>query len=141
MARSAKNYTDIDNPPTKQSKTPTHGSDGWKGFVNVEVPENQKDFVRSLREKPDILWTVILDLVEAGYKMSVTCDMKYSLYNLSLTCKNDKDVNNGYTLSGRGGSLVGAMASFVYKHQNILEGVWSSGAGTVKGGFDGDFVG
>jgi len=141
MTGRTKNYSEVDNPPPRKQASKPFEADGWKGFVNVEIPEAQKDQVKSLRNKPDELWRVILDLVENGYKMSVTCDQKYSLYNLSLTCKNPKDVNNGYTLSGRGGTLLGAMASFVYKHATILEGAWADAGSKAPGAFDGDFVG
>ncbi len=116
-------------------------TDGWKGFVNLELNEQQKLGVKALRERSAEVWMVIEDLVDGQYKASMSYDPNNDTYNFSMTCKKKGDINEGMTLTGRGGTLIGSMASFVYKHRDVLEGDWTS-VGVQRGrGVDEDFVG
>jgi len=100
--------------------------DGWKGFVNVELSDAQKPLVKALMSDMGRVWTTVWDLVDAGYKLTISNDPTHNSYNLSMTCRNAKDRNNGLTLTGRGGTVEGACASFVFKHSDILEGDWTT---------------
>lgn len=115
--------------------------DGWKGFVNVELTEAQKAEAKKLRENVGACWGVVFDLVEGEYKLSVSLDAKNNAYVVSMTGRKARDVNAGLTLTARGGTIEGALASFVYKHQVILEGDWTSAARRGGGGFDADDIG
>lgn len=108
------------------STQPTPSGDGWKGFVNVELTDTQKPLVKALMTQGDHLWTVVWDLIDAGYKLTMSNDPSHNSYNVSMTCRVPKDPNNGLTLTGRGGTVLGAMASFVFKHETILEGRWDT---------------
>lgn len=100
--------------------------DGWKGFVQCELNEQQKIAVKRLRdENMGQCWTDYLSLTGELYKLSQSYDTYNDAFVVSATCKDPKDKNMGLTLSARGGSLEGAVASFVYKHSIILEGDWT----------------
>lgn len=116
-------------------------ADGWKGFVNCELNEQQKVACKALRDNSAAVWTTVEDLVGGQYKASMSYSPEQDVYNFSMTCKAAKDVNNGLTLTGRGGTLVGAMASFVYKHSIVLESDWTTAALARSGQADEDFVG
>lgn len=100
--------------------------DGWKGFVNVDLTADQKTAVKALALDASAVWAVIFDLVDGGYKLTITYDRANGAYVVSMTAKAAQDVNAGLTLTARGGSVQGACASFVYKHSVVLEGDWTS---------------
>lgn len=120
---------------------PTQSGDGWKGFVNVELTDAQKPLVKALCSHADHLWTVIWDLIDASYKLTISNDAAHNSYNVSMTCRNQRDPNNGLTLTGRGGTVLGAMASFVFKHETLLEGKWSGAEARSPGRVDEDYLG
>lgn len=115
--------------------------DGWKGFVNVDLTDAQKAVVKSMRADIQKCWTVVFDLVEGEYKLSLSLDAKNNAYVFSMTARRVKDVNHGLTLTSRGGTVEGAVASFVYKHSVVLEGDWTSAARRTGGGMGEDDVG
>lgn len=115
--------------------------DGWKGYVNIELNDLQRDAVKESRKDMNALWDVVWDLVDAQYKLSISYDPTHDVYNLSMTSKAAKDINAGLTLTGRGGSVHGACASFVYKHRIILEGDWRQGSIRANADKSEDFVG
>lgn len=116
-------------------------ADGWKGFINLELSDAQKTDARRWMEDPARVWDNIFTLVFAGYKLTLSYDATRSAYNLSMTCKATDDPNNGYTLSGRGGSEIAAAVSFWYKHSEVCQGRWplvgaASGKGYAADQFD-----
>jgi hypothetical protein len=111
--------------------------DGWKGFVTCELNEQQKLAVKVMRDKAlDQVWAGFLGLATEMYKLSMSYDTYHDAYVASATGKDPKSVNAGLTLTGRGGTLEGAVAAFWYKHDVVLEGDWSSVG--VKGARDTD---
>lgn len=125
----------------KAGKKAAPQNDGWKGFVNVELNEVDKAQVRALVNDMNAVWYVVWDLVDRGYKLTISFDASHDVYNCSMTCRADREPNQGLTLSGRGGTVQAAVASFVFKHQTLLGGSWSQafdGGGRASGP---DFVG
>lgn len=102
-------------------------ADGWKGFVNLDLDDRQRNEARGMIADPERVWDNIFQLVFSGYKMTLSYDANRSAFNLSMTCRVAGDANEGYTLSGRGGSEIAAAASFWYKHAVACEGRWPTG--------------
>ena len=100
------------------------GSDSWKGFVNVELSDKDKDAVRKLFDKYGEAWTHILGKVAEGYKLTISYDDPHTTFNVSLTCRALADSNLGLTLTGRGGSVQAACISLWYKDTRMLKGIW-----------------
>lgn len=100
-------------------------ADGWKGFVNLELSVDEKPDVMRLAASPEDVWSELLEMVASDYKLTVSYDGNRSVWNVSLTCRSVADRNGGLTLTGRGGSFIGAAASLVYKHVHILKRDWS----------------
>jgi len=115
--------------------------DGWKGFVNVELNDLQKAECKLWRAHPEKIWNVIWDLEAAGYKLTISCDDRNGTHNVSMTCREPKDINMGMTLTGRGGDVQSAVAAFAYKHSVILEGDWGIVGVAAPRITDEDYVG
>lgn len=103
-------------------------ADGWRGFVNVELTTEQKLEAKKLLNDAPRVWDNIFSLISEGYKMTLSYDDARSAYNLSMTCRAERDPNKGLTLSGRGGTEHSAAASFWYKHRVIFLGKWGEGS-------------
>lgn len=99
-------------------------ADGWKGFVNVELTDEQKADAKRLLGDGERLWDNLLSLVEENHKLTISHDDMRSAYNVSITCKARGNPNEGLTLTGRGGSFIAAAVSLWYKHDVVLQGVW-----------------
>src|SRR5688572_11326457 len=98
----------------------------WKGFVACELTDAQKAIVKAMRQDTERVWGRVIALVDDLYKLSLSVDAYNGMYIASLTCKDKQSRNNGMTLSGRGGSLIGAMAALIYKHDVVLEEDWTN---------------
>lgn len=100
----------------------------WAGFVDVEMTIADKAACRAETVDFDQIWHDVEDLVEEGYKLSVTFDDEHTTWNVSLTCRALKHTNSGYTMSARGGTFAAAVRAFWYKHFRMLEGNWANGS-------------
>ena len=116
-------------------------NDGWKGFVNVELSDKDKQAVKKLFEKYADAWGHILGRVAEGYKLTVSYDDPHTTWNVSLTCRALADNNLGLTLTGRGGSMQAACISLWYKDQYMLKGIWDMVALAKSTQLDVDDVG
>lgn len=103
-------------------------ADGWIGFVNCELTEEQKADCKRHIGAFDQAWKDLHDLIAVGYKMTVSYDEIHTTWNVSLTGRKDTGKNQGLTLTGRGGSEAAAYVSLWYKHEIVLKRDWSSQA-------------
>lgn len=108
----------------KRKAKQTEQAGDWKGFVACELTDKQKEAAKQLRADADRLFDNVFSMVEDGYKLSFSVDNYNGMYICSATCKDKASPNNGMTLTGRGGAMLGAMASLWYKHDVVLERVW-----------------
>ena len=113
----------------------------WKGFVDVELTPQEKEAVKALIPKVDDVWSEVLRLVFQGYKLTLSYDGRHNSHNASLTCRSEGDPNNGYTLSGRGGTVWSAVCSLWYKHDVALQGHWDTAKMQQQKLWDDDDVG
>lgn len=104
----------------------------WKGFVNLDLSDKQKQEVKRLFDKYGDAWTHILGRVAEGYKLTVSYDDQHTTWNVSLTCRALADSNLGLTLTGRGGSCQAACISLWFKDSRVLKGVWELSAVATK---------
>jgi len=96
----------------------------WKGFISLELTDRQKAEVKALQADPDRVFDNVFSLIDDGYKISFSYDTYHDMYICSATGKDPKSPNNGLTLTGRGGKVLGAMAALWYKHDVVTERVW-----------------
>lgn len=112
--------------------------DGWRGFANVELTVGQKLQAKTYMQDVARVWDNLFALIEENYKLTISYDEQRSAYNLSLTCKGKGNINQGLTLTGRGGSVEAAAVSLWFKHEIILEGDWNRAAQATGGGYGAD---
>lgn len=123
----------------REAQKPTN--DNWKGFVNVELNTKEKEVVKAWRDDVAKLWGHLEGRIEDGYKVTFSIDTYNNAYVCGVTGRGKGDPNEGLTLTGRGGTLWGAVASFMYKDTVLLEGRWDSVAVQGKRVNDPDDVG
>lgn len=110
----------------------------WIGFADVELTAVDKAALKAMGDMDGEAWDTVLELVETGYKMTLSFDDPHTTWNLSLTCQDSRNRNAGLSLTGRGGSLRAATLSFWYKHSQILKGDWTTARAMQKGKLQAD---
>lgn len=115
--------------------------DGWKGFVSLELNDQQKAEAKKLMIDHERTVDNVWALVDDGYKISVSYDAYHSAYVCAATCRDALSVNNGLTLTGRGGGILAAMASLWYKHDVVCGRNWTTHANASRGGMAVDELG
>lgn len=102
-------------------------SNEWKGFVDVQLSEDDKARIAGDVEGGEIdFWKVLASWIDEGYKLSISPDTAHNCVIATITSRLDGDPNFGYSLSARGPNAEGAVAALYYKDHVILEdGLWS----------------
>jgi len=93
-------------------------------FVRSELSDQEKEHVKAQNYVWDDIPDNLVALVEAGYKVSLTNDLKSNAYAVWITPANEDNPNHGYTLSARGPTLLAALSVAFYKHFTKFDGVW-----------------
>lgn len=104
----------------------------WRGFVQCELSDLDKQHVRELLAAGETAWEYLLALAVEGYKLTLSFDHGNSSWVASLTCKRSSDPNVGLTLTARGGTVVGAMVALFYKDDAVLKRDWAGRAAAVS---------
>jgi len=63
-------------------------------------------------------------LVKEGYKVSISWDTYSDCLQTFLIGQAESLPNHGYILTARANDLSKCLASLVYKHMNVFDGVW-----------------
>ncbi len=113
-------YKDVESRP--QNK-PKNGFIPSK-FVRSELTDQEKDHLKSQNYVWDDIPEHLVALVEAGYKVSCTNDLKTNSFAVWITPTGEDSPNHGFTLSARGPSLLAALSVAFYKHFTKFDGVW-----------------
>jgi len=93
-------------------------------FVRSELTDQEKDHVKSQNYVWDDIPEHLVDLVQAGYKISLTQDKGSGAFAVWITPTDVDNPNSGYTLSARGPSLLAAISVAFYKHYTKFDGIW-----------------
>jgi len=96
----------------------------WQGFVDIDLGPDHKDAIRDLSTDPLDVMGLVAELVEEGYKVSLSNDSAHNSYICAITQTDPGQPNAGYTLSGRGSTLEKAINSVAYKHFTLADGGW-----------------
>lgn len=97
----------------------------WKGFVAVDLTEQDKQTIRGMSDRFDQAWAWLIDCIFNGYKFGASYDHRNSAYVVTLTCWRSADKNIGLCLTARGGSFNAALLALWYKDTELLGGDWS----------------
>ena len=122
--------TRSDDDPRKRGK-PRKGfgkdpSGEWKDYVDIPLSDSQKEGIKSdvlggLRPDP----TFVQAMLDIGYKLSFAPDGRGGGIIATATGKTDPCPNIGYSMSGRGPDVLGALAMLEYKVEDLCHwGAW-----------------
>lgn len=107
-------------------------SNGWKGFVNVELLAKDKAAIKKAVMKFEDAFNWLVDMAEQGYKVSIAYQPDYMTWVVSLTGKGAP--NDGLTMTQRHADLYVAISALYYAHNNMLDGEWDKVP--IQSGFD-----
>lgn len=115
-------------PKTGNRKSNSKDSADWQKyeFVNLNLTEAEKeDFKKQYATESDKFLRGIDELLQAGYKLSVTWDKDNKCAIASLTCREPQDPNFNYVLTARSGDMWEAQSLVMYKHLYVCDdGDW-----------------
>lgn len=116
-----------------QRKGKQRAQQGWLGFVEVSLTAEDKEALQVAYATDGALLDFMQEVVDDGYKLSVSFDASHSCYVATLTGRGDTCPNNGLSLSGRGPSLGGSVACVAYKHVELCgRGKWARAGGSSE---------
>jgi len=113
-------YKEIDSRPQNRVK----GSFVPSKFVRSELTDQEKEHLKLQAYVWDDIPEHLVDLVESGYKISLTNDLRSNAYAVWITPTAEDNPNHGFTLSARGPTLLQALSVAFYKHYTKFNGVW-----------------
>lgn len=115
-----------DGPKKRTGKSNGKGSGNtaYGTFVRIELSTEDKRELAQREFDPDRAFQQLEALVESGFKFSISLQSDQSAYLASLYDRDQESRTVGYTLTGRGRSLPNSIAALLYKHFDLLDGVW-----------------
>lgn len=108
----------------RAKKAQKHYSDGFKGFVTVNLTVDDEARIDALEPDGGRLFDSIALLVEKGYKFSSKLDANSGAVCCTLIDDRGDAPTRGFALSGWGGEMLDALASLCYKHFEKCGEVW-----------------
>lgn len=120
-----------DGPRKKKSGSGGKSNSGtqYGTFVRIELSAEDKRELAQREFDPGRVFDQLHALVEVGYKFSLALQQDQSSYIASLYDRDDESPTKGYTLTGRGRSVPNAVAALLYKHYDLLDGIWPAANG------------
>jgi len=101
-------------------------------FVRSELSDQEKEHVKAQHYVWDDIPENLDALVQAGYKVSLTNDLKSNAYAVWITPNAENNPNYGFTLSARGPTLLAALSVAFYKHFTKFDGIWPKDDNTTS---------
>lgn len=118
-----------DGPKKRNGKNTGKGNkpEFYGTFVRCELSTEDKRALAQRELDPGRVFDQLDALVESGYKFSVGLQSDQTAYIASLFDRDEESKTKGYTLTGRGRSFSNAIAALLYKHYDLLDGIWPTG--------------
>ena len=101
------------------------GDNGMPTFVNVNLSDEQKAFVKGNLPSVVEVLDKIEDLLADNYKLTVSFDDTTDCYAAYLIGKDNQVTNAGLMLSAYAPVLMGVFAMLLYKHYTVLQEDWT----------------
>lgn len=99
----------------------------FAGFVVAELSEKQRADLSMQSLTLEVLENTLIEVVQAGYKVSVSWDKDNSCYLALMMPAETTHDNAGWILSARSSEPVKAIKQLFYKHFTLLKEDWSRG--------------
>ena len=112
----------------KSKKSVTAGGTyGKDEFIQLELSKEQEVVCKAWVVTPEQVWDYLEEMVSDGYKFT----LKHDTYNhcAAVFCiPSTENANAGYILTGRGSRVWKAVKQLLFKHDHLLDGVWTAAA-------------
>lgn len=105
--------------PTKPTGT------GNTLFINYDLDDGVKAQLRGWRKTYDArVLDLITDAIAAGYSVSIKQDTFNKCVAAYLFCRDEKNANSGFALTGRGSTGASALMGMLFRHFCVFEQEW-----------------
>lgn len=111
----------------KPATTPARGNQ-WTEFVDIPLSEDDFDQIGKAFPDPDTIDEAVVELLEKGYRVSLSYNAGNDAFIASVTCKDTESPNNGKTFNAFAGSWTEALQCALYKHYVKTGRVWGDAA-------------
>lgn len=113
-------------------KKPKEVKPVWVSFKDIPLTEAQLDAFDHWDTHDEDVWILVTDVIQAGYKLSLTYNSGNDTFSASITGSGGGDPRQHFTVSGFAETWYEAVRLLMYKHHVICEGDWSKA--TQSGG-------
>jgi hypothetical protein len=94
-------------------------------FINYDLDDNMRKQFKVWREAHiNDLEEMLNNAVDAGYQVSLKKDTYNDCMGAFLIAKDTKTENDGFILTGRGSTVIGALFGVFFRHYTVFETVW-----------------
>lgn len=98
----------------------------YRGFLRCNLSKEQVEQFKAWYEtRPDV-WSVLEEVIDEGYKLSIAEDTFNDAYQASLYCNTKKLDWAGWTLQAFAGTADKALALLFFKHWFVLDKNWEA---------------
>lgn len=96
----------------------------WKGYANIPFNAEARGLYERQAPGADEVYRWLEEAIATGYRVTLNYDNRNDAFQCSLTCQNERDENNGFTLTSRGPSWFDALSVALFKHNVLSERRW-----------------
>jgi len=104
----------------------------FQGFIQLELTEPAIVEIEDLAKKPASVFSTLADIVDDGYKASISRDVENGSIKCTLMDMQANRTSCGWMLSGQGPTVTLALAVMVYKHVRMMNSEWTPFLTTKK---------
>jgi len=114
-------------PKPKSGEKAQAPRESWeKTFVSCNLADEDKKAIRDSLQDFEGILTMFGQMLINGYKASFSYDARSDAVGCYCTQTDKKDRAYAYCLTARGPDMPSALASLVYKHYTMLDGIWDN---------------
>jgi len=118
-------------PKTNLGKGKTNGKPATERFndvvfISFPLDVEQKQAIKALQWQIEDYDTTLINLNDAGYKVSLNYDEYNDAYACFITPGKNHPTNSGFILTGRGSTPLKALKQAAYVHHVLFDGDWSA---------------
>lgn len=133
MGKAAEKKNGTYSKPKNTGKTAGGNSFSDYNFIRYSPTVQDKAAVKTFIASGVDPMSALMDILENGYKLSLSFDAKNDCFIASLTCNATADTNFKSILTGRGADPTTAIYWLAYLHFHRFDGVWVE---DTMGGWD-----
>lgn len=119
----------------KGSQKPARSTDkqGWTTFVEISLAGHTREAIQDALPDFETVYNHAADMLQAGYRVGFTYNSANDAFTVSVTCRDEGNVNEGLTFTSFAGDWYAALQVALYKHYIVAGENWKS-VSTVRQG-------